>query len=397
MKFIVPISSSDTHKLNNWLDVIIKFGNLANHSITLLPTLGAQEDAQEALNRLVENGIQAEIQTMQISPNSGWPRATNVMFFWAARHAAGQHQPWMWMELDCLPVRSNWADALAGAYANGGSRFLGCIVKTPWKDSATGKMVPSPEGKDDDMMCGCGIYPNNMATLEECVPLFNSFMTGDNSPDQGFDIFMRSAIKAYGRANTQFIVDKWNTGNYTLQNGVLSCKQLTKHENIPDGSEMMDIGGTQISSLAATVHGCKDDSLYQIIMGGLDLAAPPKPQSTETASFGLAFAKSSSESSAEIETLRGEVSELKIMLRQALANRVSAPDAASSEPITPASSSTLDRLVKLMESSPKRIRLHQASEKLNIPINKLKKAIEAQGSPVKSGALGWLSLVEAKV
>ena len=185
---------------------------------------------------------------------------------------------------------------------------------------------------------------------------------------------------------------------------------------------MMDIGGAEISPLAATVHGCKDDSLYQIIMSGLDLAAPPKPQSTETASFGQAFRQQSP--SSEVAELKSEVSELKIMLREALAKISSAPDAQSNavppnhtssqiegqseekeavaiSDAAPASVSgggnTLDRLVKLMESSPKRIRLHQASEKLNIPINKLKKAIEAQGSPVKSGALGWLSLVEVKV
>ena len=417
MKFVVPISSSDSHLLDNWTDVVLKFGNLSNHSISLLPTPSSKPEADQAANRLAESGVHVEVLEMQMNPTSGWPTATNVMFFDACRLMLGRGQPWMWMELDCLPVRSNWADALAGAYSSGGSRFLGCVVKTPWRDETTGKIVKSPEGDSDDMMCGCGIYPADMANIPEIQPLLNDFMKGGDSAPQGFDIYLRHVIKIYGRAHTPLIEDKWNTGNYTFSNGVLSCKRLDSHEGINPAQERIPLRGTTVSLSAATLHGCKDDSLHGLIMGGLDLAAiKTVAQSTET------FTPPAE--SQEVAALKSEVTEMKIMLREALAKLSSAPDvpqkavspiiiatqsASQSEEkesvaihnIAPASvsgsGSILDKLVTLMSESPKKIRLDQASEKLNIPINKLKAAIDAPNSPVKKGALGWLSFAGAAV
>jgi hypothetical protein len=399
MKFVVPVSIHDSSKLDEWVDVVLKFGKLFNHSIEFIPTIPVRSESAAAAQRLVDSGISASVADSMISPESGWPRATNVMFFEAVKLMFRQSQPWMWMELDCLPVRSNWADALAGAYSSSGSRFMGSVVKTPHKDDITGKIVKSPWGDDDDMMCGCGVYPAGMAGLEELEPMINDFMKGPDSAPVGFDIYLRFGIKKYGRSHTDLIEDKWNTVDYRIESGSLVCSPLNSHEGINPNQERIPFRSKTASPIAATIHGCKDSSLHDLIMGGFDLST--LSQSTETSAkpgFAEAFPNPSRDESGKLQRLESELSETKVMLRQIMEKMSAAPDVqqptadASVKPV-----STIDALVNLIKSSEKKIRLDQASERLNIPINKLKAAIDAPDSPVKKGALGWLSFAETTV
>lgn len=56
--------------------------------------------------------------------------------------------PWLWMEPDCVPLKSGWMDALADAYEQCPKRFMGSIAKVQQTD------VPP------QVMFATAVYPN---------------------------------------------------------------------------------------------------------------------------------------------------------------------------------------------------------------------------------------------
>ncbi len=410
MIIVAPISQHDADKLSKWTDVIIRYGNLANHSICLLPTYTVTQEAIEAAQRLIDVGIQTEVLKMQIEPYGGWPMASNSHFFEAVRLMAQKNGPWFWMEMDCLPDHSRWADVMGSRYSSCGAKFMGNVVETPFRNNETGKIVKTPDG--DNMMIGCSVYPHDMAMMPEFQPLLMDFMKGPDSAPEAFDIYLRGIIRLAGRADVKLVDDKWNTERFEFDGEILRGYGRKAHEGMGD-LDMRDRGG-EVNPDAVLVHGCKDDSLYDLIMGGLDMAnvfrkPAPIPQSTEGASFGAVFNPSPSDQ--RVQKLENELAEMKEMLKAAL--KKDQPGGAGASPAEFAGSrsvkehpespgaeeqkpalKTIDKLVELITNSEKKIRLDQASEKLNIPINKLKAIIESANSPVRKGKLGWLSLSE---
>lgn len=401
MRIVTPISMSDVEELDKWVDEVILYGNLQSHGISLLPTYSVTQEANEAAQKLSDAGISVEILKMQVDPSGGWPAAPNVHFFEAVRLMSKQNQPWLWNELDCRPIHSQWANILAGAYASCGSRFMGNVVKTPWRDDITKKPVKSPLGDDDVMMMGCSVYPANMAMLERFQPLLNDFMKGPDAPDTAFDIYLRDVIKLEGKSHSKMIDDKWNTEKFIFDGEKLSCAARTSHEGMEGVQDVIKRGGV-VSPDAVMVHGCKDDSLHELIMAGLDFAnivrkSAPIPvatsQSTETG-FSKAFPNPDD---LRISKLEGDMGDIKSMLGQLLSQK-NQPEVASDKPSRLTTLKPIDRIISLLESSEKKIRLDQAAEKLDIPVNKLKSIItEDEESRVIIGKLGWLSLADVKV
>lgn len=402
MKIVAPISASDMESAERWADAIIHYGNLANHSIAILPTLEAIPTAEEILQRFIDAGINAEILNMELIPAGGWPKAPNTHFFEAARLMSRQMEPWFWMEMDCLPVRQNWADMLAAAYTSCNARFMGWVGPTPWRDDTTGRRVPSPFGEGDIMLTGCSIYPANMFALPEIAPLLYDLVKGEASPDTGFDIHLRFAINNTGMSHSILFADKWNTINFRIEDGKLTCDSKPDHVGVNPNFDQLRKGG-DVSPSSAVVHGCKDSSLHALIMAGLDMATLAvkhlsKPQSTEaqaTQTTGSGIAQQSPVRDDEIESLKGELSELKAMLKAALTQTTdirTETTAAASEPTTPTSDE--DRLVGLLSEAAakgKSIRIDMAAEKLGIKKDRLTKVVDSS-SRITKKAMGWLAL-----
>jgi len=161
MKIVVPVSRVDAHRLDNWIEAVKKFGGLETHSILLVPTLSVSGKAYEAAGKLTEVCKDTRVKPLEMDSTLGWPMASNWQWWSTTVIMEELATPWFWMELDCLPVRGGWATEISSAYTSTGSPFLGCVVNTPWKDDK-GNMVPSLEGENDKMMCGCGVYPSNL-------------------------------------------------------------------------------------------------------------------------------------------------------------------------------------------------------------------------------------------
>lgn len=325
MRIIVPVSASDVSKLSMWEQAVLHYGGMSNHSVSFLPTNECRDAAIASAESLMQNGIQSEVLKMENLPYGGWPQASNIHFFEAARHAASSPAPWLWMELDCLPVRSGWADAIAGAYSSCGSQFMGCVSPTPWREQ-DGRIVKSPHGDADTMMCGVGVYPAGMATNKNIIPLLNDLVKGPDATPVAFDIHLRDVIKVSGVSNSPLIEDRWNTESYSVdEHGDLSCVGRKVHPSMKEGWEMRNRGGP-IERSCAIIHGCKDESLFSLIMSGLDLSKPrPKlaaPVNTHPPTQSTDWPPTIPQDDKRVERLENELGEIKNLLTRALSAKV---------------------------------------------------------------------------
>lgn len=283
MKLVIPVSRSDAHRLPMWVEAVKKFGGLESHSILFIPTFSVVAKAYEAAGKLADVCKDIRVSALDMDNEAGWPKASNWHWWSATQIMETLQAPWFWMELDCLPVRPNWATEIAGAYTTNGSPFMGCVVKTPWKNDK-GQEVESLEGPDDKMMCGCGVYPSSLhARLKQIGQsgIMLSFTQGESSAELPWDLFLRHVMRNLGIGHTDLIGDYWNTQNYRIESGRLVCDPKPTDG---DGKPVSVHRAGVVNPAAVVIHGCKDDSLFRLIKSGLDTRAitPIAPVVTPT-------------------------------------------------------------------------------------------------------------------
>ncbi len=241
-----------------------------NHSLHFVVPFTLQSEAQDAKVALDGYFESITVNTIDTEPQGGWPFAPN-MHFWACAQLMFRQNPgipWQLVELDCRPIRANAYDVIAGKYASCGAPFFGFIGKTPWRTDQ-GKLTKSLWGDGDVMMSGCAVYPGNMIERPECAGLMADFMKGQESIEAPWDMHLRFAMKAEGMAHTELIANHWNTENYRIVNGRLRGDSRKEHEIFeqhPDW-ERRECGG-YVHDDAVMVHGCKDDSLFKLVISG---------------------------------------------------------------------------------------------------------------------------------
>jgi len=288
----VPISRHDAHMVDQWVESIKKFGGLENHTMVFVPTLSVKSKAYEAMGRLSKVCGDIKVHELDMDNDSGWPKAPNWQWFKTVEFMESIPTPWLWMELDCLPVRGGWMDAISGAYTSSGAMFLGSVVKVPWREDEylppdlslppnqqrqipnpnAGKIVLSPFGENDTMMCGCGVYPSRLQKRINDVGqngMLQSFSKGFESASEPFDVFMRFVFREMGVGNTDLIQDHWNTALYRLEGNRLFCGENPNPAKDQEAFIARSRAG-RVNPNAAIIHGCKDDSLARLVMAGLD-------------------------------------------------------------------------------------------------------------------------------
>lgn len=262
MKIIIPSSQSDIHRALPHARVLQKFGGLETHEVIYFCAPSVKEQTHEAAKI---NG--AHVVVMDGEPQGGWPVACNQMFsaivVWLGR--TGNTSPFLFMELDMLPVRPHWATLLEKEYAIKGKPFLGTIV--PYGTASS----PAPDAPinyaaGETMMMGCGIYPPHMHADERIRwAIQNLGKQPGQQPRVGqhfiaFDVYLRHPMKAFGMAHTPLIGDQWNTGSYYEDVDGLVCEAL------PFDRPHRKRGGL-VPKEAIVIHGCKDDSLVNLLLG----------------------------------------------------------------------------------------------------------------------------------
>ena len=255
MKIIVPVSAHDKHLLPAFTDCLLKFGGLEEHPVLFFPLPAAKEETFIAAERLG-----AEVHPLEQNYEGGSPLAPNRHFANTvfALGQMGNTSPFLWMELDMLPVKPRWAVALFEDYRYGGTPFRGAVVDTPFNDN--GSLVFR---SGDTMMMGTGIYPPNMDRDERIKPLLADLTKpGIWNPPDAFDVYLRWVIKSIGVSNTPLISDMWATQNYRMAEGILIC------DSVDHGDRVVRAREGSVSLKALLVHGCKDGSLAKLLLEG---------------------------------------------------------------------------------------------------------------------------------
>jgi len=262
MKIAIPVSAHDKHLLPDLTECLLKLGGLEEHPVVFFPTPAAKDTAYEHAERLG-----AETYPLTQDFEGGAPIACNRHFANAVYALAtmGNTDPFLWMELDMLPVKPRWADKLFEDYRYGGTPFRGVLVQTPFNEN--GQIVFRD---NDQMMMGTGIYPPNMERDERIKPMLldlakpsSMHPRDENGRPVPFDVYLRWPIRNIGVSHTELIADMWCTQNYRSTPEGIVCEPI-KHDRV-----VRERGGL-VSPKALLVHGCKDGSLADIVLGRED-------------------------------------------------------------------------------------------------------------------------------
>lgn len=256
MKICIPASAHDKHLLAAQADCLLKCGGLEEHTVHYFPTLSAKEAAYEAAEKLG-----AEVHPFDRDFPGGAPVACNNHFAMVvdALGKMGNAEPFLVMEPDMLPAPGvhRWADRLLEDYRMRGAPFMGNVVPTPF--NVDGQLTYAD---GDTMMMGCGIYPPFMEKDERIKPLIKDLSMPEwMNPNIPWDIYLRWAIKNIGVSDTPLIADMWATEKYLLTAKGIEC------QSVDHGEKVVRKRGGVVPKEALLIHGCKDGTLAQIVLG----------------------------------------------------------------------------------------------------------------------------------
>lgn len=257
MKLLIPVSAHDVSRLDNFISTLLHFGGLEGFPIIFHPTPEVSEQVHTQAQRL--SVYRPQVIPTERNFENGAPVACSQHFASAVHMLGriGNRDPWLWMELDMLPVAKDWATKLQREYTSLDKPFLGNVVQVPYWNEVEKKLEYK---SGDNMLMGCAVYPPHMDKDHRTKALIGVLSRPlAHNPRQPFDLYLRHAFKAIGWADTKLISDQWNTCNYRWEEGQLHC------DSMPLDPKFRARGGA-VSPEAVLVHGCKDDSLFQAVV-----------------------------------------------------------------------------------------------------------------------------------
>ena len=370
---------------------MIHLQGLQAHEILLFTTPSVVNQANVQADRLRAVCPSVKVASMEVEPQYGWPVNPNmqwnacVTFLEKINHRAG----WLWMEIDCVPVQREWANLLANEYMSKGRPFCGRVVDTPYRN-AQGEIMPTPSG--DTMMMGCAIYPPHMPRDEQIAPLFRDVgKAPPRNAEQPWDIYLRWVMKKRGVAHSELIADMWNTGNYRREGGVIVCDPAP----VADKYRGRAVGGV-VPANAVMVHGCKDRSLYELVLaGGEAKAIPVSPSRSPTAAEILDIAGNLPKYCHQVEVAKNYIEAVES--QQAAATPLDA--IAGAAPVVEESPTlpiaiNADLLQFTIKAALKKgaVKLTAIAEELQCSVSDIKPMLEEVGYCTKGP--GWLSPVK---
>ncbi len=386
MRILVPCSQRDAAQLTPFVDLLLRFLTLENHFVTFVPTASQAHATVEAANRLRPACPNVSVEPMPIDPIGGWPKACNAQFVWAMKRMQeiGNAMPIFWMELDCLPLKKFWADQLAGDYAAQKKACLGAMYQTRQPDGQGGFNV----NPNDWQMAGCGMYPPDFINRTR---LWKYLGVTDTSLPGPFDWELRFEMLALGMGNTPLIGNRWRTKNYQPD---LSCENANKDKWGFDHSKN-DVSG------ACVLHGCKDESLYRILMGQEVVAA--QPQEPKAIPLDLPVRDDANivwgrlNLNKRLDDVEAKIERLTKLMEKVLAQPVSTPlpPLADAEPPAPEAEGIWPPIRTML--SLQKWKLGDLAKTADMPKDELKQLLESKGYEIRGPAqwVGEKALAEA--
>jgi len=179
---VLPYCSSDHASATRLLEWIRELDPRVEHHLLLVADNAVPLDTKKALDALGKSVFSSAETIMPQCPaavNGNYHPAAAQMFSKTMGHINKCHKwPFLWMEPDCVPLKSGWLDMLATAYENNPHRFLGTIVE------------PKPNGLPENMalpkkmLFATAIYPPN------CYEELKGFCDGKKAFDVAFSDYL---------------------------------------------------------------------------------------------------------------------------------------------------------------------------------------------------------------
>lgn len=282
LKIVVPVSIADVHLLEGWVNVI-RAVSLKNHPVEFHPTpnvASITNDAAQAIKHVCNSVV--VIPTPK-DYKTGYPNACNTHYGQVMRSLAMRQNPlpWLWAELDMLPLSANPADQLITEYVlTGGTGAMGVIMPmvTVRDEGKPSQYVHV--NKADLYMVGVAVYDPNY--FFELGGLSDQLFNVHNIP---FDMHLRNYTRKRWRS-TEMISTASKTHNYRIEGDRIVF------DDLPD-KKPWDMRAGSVPRGTVWHHGCKDLSLakliveqmgrpYQTLSEMLEYAAAVVPQITTT-------------------------------------------------------------------------------------------------------------------
>ena len=279
MKIVIAVCKKDLPLAESQAQLIKKLGGLQAHSCLLVVAPEANrlegklaDTLASAFPRferhILQGGVREPSEADRINHPQPHVLPANQMFQATVKHliATGNKEEWFWMEPDCTPLNDRWADELTRDYltANAFKKvFLGPLApRTEFIRNAKGGWELKVH-QGQTFMVGTSVYPPN---LNQHSGLWSQ------AKATPWDALMQWETAKLGQ-ETRKIVHNHGTANYKVaepmlpgKDGVLSCEVVN-----PWGISTETL---RIPADALIIHGCKDDTLINLVSSGALFKAP---------------------------------------------------------------------------------------------------------------------------
>ncbi len=241
MRICISIAEHEVEMAHRWMDWVSELGGTDGHSLHLIPVSGLDISALlPKANRAF--GGRVMVQKDEESETSDWQAKDLV------RSASGPNSafrqvawdtymnkrgPYFWCELDCIPTRKDWLDALEIEYKCAGKPFMGAKVEI--------ESVPPH-------LSGNAIYPTNVPELAPMIVQRLHWVPKGQS--QKFEL-------AFDVAGAKDVLPK---AHFTKL-----IQHIFRHKGFGGRAEF----DATIDPNAVVFHSCKDGSIYKYLRENL--------------------------------------------------------------------------------------------------------------------------------
>ena len=261
MILAIPVSKADVHLLPKKVELLKKLGPYPNHILAVLPDEPVKQPANEAFAQLTPLFQGAHFLPVDLAGLSGWPIASNRHFKYVARKIMDLKlkEAFYFFELDNTPMAAGWLDRLQNEYIDANKPYMGHVCPTRgYLHQPDGTTIPQD---GEPHMVGTGIYPPNLAAYSVKLTAIDRPSPWTRMQLEPFDVAMRHEVVPTAHA-TKLIQHNWQTRNYREENGQIVCDDN-------DGIGPNESHKKPWDQVAIIIHGCKDDSLPNLVLKGL--------------------------------------------------------------------------------------------------------------------------------
>jgi hypothetical protein len=152
---VLPYCQKDVaqaKELLTWIAELTDESHTRNCAVLLVADSAVPIDTCKELKSIAERGF-AHNETIAVKvpeARQNWPMAPNAMFHDASKQIIECYKmPWLWLEPDAVPLKSDWLLSLEVAYHDSPKLYMGVFV-----ESAQPNLPPVH-------MAGVGIYPSH--------------------------------------------------------------------------------------------------------------------------------------------------------------------------------------------------------------------------------------------